>query len=64
MFPHTKTKQLERSKETHYVFVGNIDWNVSAAYSTVIAIKGKMQKTILLVASRDKPSEETRALAP
>jgi hypothetical protein len=39
----TNMKQLTRknSRETRYVFVGNIDYNVSAASGAPITVKGK-----------------------
>jgi hypothetical protein len=34
-------KQLENSKESHQVFVGNIDYNISGANAAPITVKGK-----------------------
>lgn len=36
----TNTKPLERSKETRQIFVGSIDYNISATNSSPTAIKG------------------------
>jgi hypothetical protein len=37
----TNMKQLQKSKETHQVFVGNIDYNISAVSGALITVKGK-----------------------
>jgi hypothetical protein len=37
----TNMKQLENSKETHQVFLGSVDCNISAASGAPITIRGK-----------------------
>jgi hypothetical protein len=41
MVTDTNMKQLENNKETHEVFVGGIDCNISVTSGAPITIKGK-----------------------
>jgi hypothetical protein len=48
-------KELENGKETHYAFVGDIDYNISAASGAPIIINGKGHFQVKTVCIRTPP---------